>query len=103
VPETLPAAWLPAEVLASAALLGAPIGAVSASSGLFPRAASACLAVKARFISAAVTLINRDQKGFATAEIHAASKHLRLKATDLTSIQSALREMLAMLSCTKQG
>jgi hypothetical protein len=53
--------------------------------------------LKMRFISAAVALINRDQKGFGKQELTQAYAHIGLAPTDGPSIEKAIGEMNAQL------
>lgn len=49
--------------------------------------------VKARFISAAIALINRDNRAFAPSEIMEAYNHLRLSATERMQAEAAVKLM----------
>jgi hypothetical protein len=48
---------------------------------------------KSRFIASAISLINRDHRGFSPAEIEAAYTHLALTPAERRLAEAALREM----------
>lgn len=52
---------------------------------------------KSRFIASAVSLFNRDHKGFAKGEIQSAYKHLGLTPAECRIVESAIREMDPMV------
>jgi hypothetical protein len=52
---------------------------------------------KSRFIASAVSLFNRDHKGFAKGEIQNAYRHLGLTPSECRSVESAIRELDPMV------
>lgn len=52
---------------------------------------------KSRFIASAISLFNRDHRGFSRAEMAGAYAHLRLTAVESRQVEFALRDMEPMI------
>lgn len=52
---------------------------------------------KSRFIASAISLINRDHKGFSIAEMEGAYDHLALSPSERRLVDAALKEMDPMI------